>query len=173
MDRRTYLGLGAGLAAGLAGCTANALPGSDLMGEPTPQRTCPAIGDFERTVCPTDDGPVAVTRSSRTVSGETWSLVVGVINQTERGLAITPSGWSLFSRSQNGWTTVVPAARVQESRTLEPGERYEWQLTAGSEALSDPDRRVYLDLTAGEYAFVVPVGTDRRYAAVVPYDVRR
>ncbi len=172
MHRRTYLGLGAGLAAGLAGCTANALRRPDLMGEPTPMRTCPAIGDFERTVCPADDDPVAVTRSSRTVSGDTWSLLVGLTNQTERGLRVTPSGWSLLRRSEDGWTPVVPAARVQESRTLEPGERYEWQLTAGSEALSDPDRRVYLDLAPGEYAFVVPVGTDRRYAALTPFDVR-
>jgi hypothetical protein len=172
MHRRTYLGLGAGLAAGLAGCTANALPRPDLLGEPTPIRTCPAIGDCERSVCPAVDGQVTVTRSSRTVSGETWSLVVGLTNQTERGLAVTPSGWSLFRRSEDGWSTVVPAARVQESRTLEPGERYEWQLTTGSEPLSDPGRRVYLDLAAGEYAFVVPLGTDRRYAALAPFDVR-
>ncbi|MFB6359868.1 MAG: hypothetical protein ABEH59_00945 [Halobacteriales archaeon] len=173
MDRRTYLGLGAGLTAGLAGCTANALPRSALGGEPTPPQTCPAVGDFERTVCPADDGPVAVTLSSRTVSGETWSLVVGLLNRTEQGLVITPSGWSLFRRSQEGWTTVVPAARVQESRSLAPGDRYEWQLTAGSEALSDPDRRIYLDLPAGEYAFVLPVGTDSRSAAVAPFSVQR
>lgn len=171
MDRRTYLGLGGGLLASLAGCTANALQRPDLLGTETPDRACPGIGAFDRAVCPEDDGPVSVSRSSRVVSGASWSLVVGVLNHTEPDLTVSPGSWSLFSRSQSEWTPIVPSAPVQESRSLEPGEQYQWQLTAGSEGLSDPDRRVYLDLAPGEYAFVVPLGSDRRYGAVAPFEV--
>lgn len=173
MDRRTYLGYGVGLVASLAGCTADALPNSELMEEPTPNPECPAVGPLEQTICPPDDGPVSVTRSSKSVSGGSWSLVVGVINQTDQVLRLHAPAWSLFRRSPDGWTSVVPAAPVQESRALEPGDRYEWQLTADSEGLSDLSRRVYLDLAAGQYAFLIPVVHDRPVGAVAPFEVTR
>lgn len=171
MDRRTYLGFGTGLLASLAGCTADALPNSELVEQATPDQGCPAVGGFERTICPTDDGPVTVTRSSETVSGDTWSLLVGVSNVAEQALAVHAAAWSLFRRSENGWTAVVPAPPVQESRALQPGDRYEWQLTAGSEGLSDPGRRVYLDLGAGQYVFVVPIAAEDPFGAVAPFEV--
>lgn len=171
MERRAFLKLGVGLTAGLAGCSATAVSSDDAEEARTPENRCPAVIEVDRVLCPGDDGPVSVTRSSRTVSGDTWALVVAVTNRTGAPLNLNPAGWALFSRTADDWAPVVPAARVKQSRELRPEERYEWQLAAGSEGLSDPDRRVYLDLVAGDYVFAAPLRGDHRYGAIAPFTV--
>jgi hypothetical protein len=171
MERRAFMGLGVSLTAGLAGCAAKALSRPAVMETHTPESDCPVVIDVDRVYCPGDDGPVGVARTNRTVSGDSWSVVVRVTNQTEKSLSLNPDGWALLSRSQDGWQPVVPAPRVGQSWELRPQQRYEWQLTAGSPGLSDPDRWVSLDLTAGEYTFAVPLRGEQRYGAVAPFEV--
>lgn len=171
MHRRAYLGLAAGTAVTLAGCTASALPGPDLGSDSTPSPACPAVLDVDRTACPGDERPLAIDRSRTTVSGDRWSLVVGVTNRSGEPLGLNPYAWSVFRHDDDRWRHVAPDATIEPWRELSPGERYAWQLTARSADHDDTDQRVFLDLTPGTYAFAVPFRGRERIGAVVTFDV--
>lgn len=172
MQRRAVLGLAVGAASAIAGCTASALPSPDLSGD-DPGPDCPAVLDVERTVCPGADGPLAVERSSATVSGEAWSLVVAVTNQADAPVGLNPYAWSVFRRTAEGWEHVAPDAHIEPWLELGPGESYAWQLTAGGDGLDDSDQRVTLDLEPGTYAFAVPLRATEPVAATVTFEVGR
>lgn len=172
MHRRRFLGLVAGAAGAIAGCSARAFPNPDVGGQPTPASTCPAVVDIDRTVCPDDDaGPLGVEQSGTTVSGEGWSLVVTVENRSDDPIGTNPYAWSLFRRDGDRWRYVAPDAHIEPWLELAPGGRYAWQLTAGGDGLDDVDQRVFLDLAAGTYAFAVPFRANERVAAIATFDV--
>lgn len=170
MRRRGFLGLAAGLAAGLAGCTASALPSLHQSGGGEPE-DCPTLLDVERSVCPGDDAPISVERSGTTVSGDAWSLVVTVTNRTAEPVGFNPYAWSVLRDVEGGWEPVAPDAPLEPWHELPPRARYAWQLTAGRVGLKEVDQRVFLDLPAGRYAFVVPVRTTERLGAVATFAV--
>lgn len=172
MRRRTYLGLAAGAAGGLAGCTASALPGADLPGDDD-RAGCPALLDVERTICPGEPGPVEVQRSGGTVAGDAWSLVVAVSNGSDAPVGLNPYAWSVSRRVDDGWRQVAPDAHIEPWQELAPGGRYAWQLTAGGDGLDDADQRVVLGLEPGRYAFAVPLRAERRLGAVATFEVTR
>lgn len=171
MDRRRYLGLAAGVAAGLAGCAARAIPGADPPAEPGDPGRCPAVLEVDRTICPADDGPLMIERSSETVSGRDWSLVVTVTNASADPLSVNPYAWSVYRQDGGRWQHVAPDASIEPWIQLEPDDRYVWQLTAGAEGLADADLRVFLDVDPGTYAFAVPFRAESRIGAVVTFDV--
>ncbi|MDZ7701964.1 MAG: hypothetical protein U5J98_07780 [Halobacteriales archaeon] len=172
MRRRAFLGLAAGAAAGLAGCTASALPSAGLGGEEAPAG-CPALLDVERRVCPESDGPIGVERSNRSVSGDAWSLVVTVTNGSEEPVGLNPYAWSVHRSAEDGWRQVAPNAHIEPWTELAPDAGYAWQLTAGDEGLDGADQRVALGLDPGRYAFAIPLRADRRIGAIARFDVSR
>lgn len=171
MQRRRYLGLAAGVAAGLAGCAARAIPGAEPPTEPGSPGRCPAVLEADRTVCPEGGGPLSIEQSSGTVSGDDWSLVVTVTNETADPLGVNPYAWSVYRHEGDRWQHVAPDAAVEPWIQLGPDDRYVWQLTAGAGGLADADHRVFLDVDPGTYAFAVPFRADNRIGAVVTFDV--
>lgn len=170
MRRRAFLGLVAGAATGGAGCTANALPSPPRQDEGVPA-DCPTVPDVERTVCTSADGPVSVERSSASVSGDAWSLVVAVRNRGDGPIGLDPYGWSVLGGADGGWTPVAPAAYSGPWRELVPGARYAWRLTAGGDGLAAVDQEVFLDLSVGPYAFAVRVRAGGLLGAVATFEV--
>lgn len=169
MRRRTVLGLAAGGVAGLAGCTASALPKLPQPGGESVE--CPSLPDVERSVCPGDDGPISIQRSGTTVSGDAWSLVVSVTNRATEPVELNPDAWSVWRDADGGWEHVAPDAHIEPWRELPPRTRYAWQLTTGQVSLKEVDQRVFLDLPAGRYAFTVPIRTTERLGAVATFEV--
>lgn len=170
MRRRRYLSLAAAGAAGLTGCTARALPDA-LSGAPGPSDGCPSVLDVDRRVCPGDDGPLSIEQSSETVTGDAWSLVVTVTNESAEPLGANPYAWSVYRRDGSRWRHVAPNASNEPWLELRPDERYVWQLTAAAGGLADADQRVYLALDPGTYAFAVPFRADGRIGATITFDV--
>lgn len=170
MRRRAFLGIVAGAATGGAGCTASALPSPGPQGEGTPA-DCPTVPDVERTVCSATDGPVSVERSSASVSGDAWSLVVAVRNRREVPIGFSPHGWSVLRGTDEGWTRIVPAASSEPWRELAPGVRYAWGLTADGDGPAGVDQEVFLDLSVGAYAFAVEVRAGGRLGAAATFEV--
>lgn len=171
MQRRRYLALSVGTVATLGGCLADTRPSAVLSREKATPIECPPVLDVERTVCPGQDGPVTVDRSRRSVSGDSWSLVVTVTNRTDQPIGLTPYGWSVFRWGEDGWRSVAADAHIDPWQTLASGERYAWQLTAGSNSLDDADQRVLLDLGPGDYAFAVRLRKTGSLGAVAVFDV--
>lgn len=171
MHRRTYLGLAAGAMAGLAGCTASALPGPD----PTPTSSvggCPDLVDADRSVCPGDTaGSLAVELSAETVSGDDWTLAVTVTNRATAPYGFNPYAWSVYRADEDGWDRVAPDAHIEPWRELDPGASYTWQLSATEGAAGEADQRVFLDLDHGRHAFVITFDGADRAAAVAPFTV--
>lgn len=170
MRRRGFLELAAGLAAGLAGCTASALPSLHPSDGGGPD-DCPSLLDVERSVCPGDDAPISVERSGTTVAGDTWFLVVTVTNRAAEPVGFNPYAWSVLRDAEGGWEHVAPDAHIEPWRELPPGARYAWQLTAGQVGLREVDQRVFLDLPAGRYAFAVPLRATEHLGAVATFEV--
>lgn len=170
MRRRAFLGLAAVAAAAGAGCTASALPSPGLAGD-DPDVACPAVLDVDRTVCPGVDGPLTVERSSATVAGDAWSLVVSVTNGSDATVGLNPYAWSVLRRTADGWEQVAPEAHIEPWTELGPGSTYAWQLTPRADELADVDQRVTVDLRAGTYAFGVPVTGAERVGAVAAFEV--
>jgi hypothetical protein len=171
MRRRRYLTLAAGAAAGLAGCAARAIPGSERPAEPDEPEGCPAELAFERTVCPGVDGPVSIEQSGETVSGDTWSLVVTATNESTDSVGVNPQAWAIYRQDGDRWEHVAPDVSIEPWIELRPDERYVWQLTAGAGGLADADHRVFLDIDPGTYAFAVPFRAATRLGAMVTFDV--
>lgn len=171
MHRRRYLGLAAGVAAGLAGCAARAIPGAQPPADAGEAGHCPSVLAVDRTVCPEDDGPLSIERSSETVSGDAWSLVVTVTNESTDPIGVNPYAWSVYRRDGDRWRHVAPTAAIEPWIQLEPDDRYVWQLTAGAGGLADADLRVFLEVAPGTYAFAVPFRAANRIGAVVTFDV--
>lgn len=173
MRRRSFLGLAAfASAAGLAGCTATAIPGADAPATATPNRECPAVLDAEQRVCPRQpDGPLAVERSTDRVTGRPLSVAVTVLNEASTTYRFDPYGWSVFRRADADWHRVVADTGGIPRRAIAPGEQFTWQLTGTEPDLSDADQRVFLDLGSGEYAFAVPFAGPASVVAVAPFQV--
>lgn len=171
MRRRRYLSLAAGAAVGLAGCAARALPGADSSPESAEPAHCPGVLDVERTVCPGADGPVSIERSAGTVSGDAWSLVVTVTNESPDPVDVNPSAWSVHRQDGDRWAQVAPDTATEPWVELRPDEGYVWQLTATAGGLADADHRVFLDLAPGTYAFAVLLRAGDRLGAVVTFNV--
>lgn len=172
MRRRSYLRLATVASAGLAGCTASALPGGGAPETPTPRPDCPRLLDADRTVCPRRAvGPLSVDQSTGTVIGADWSFAIAVTNVSGGTYRFDPYAWSVFHQTGDGWDRLTPDATDRPQRVLGPGDRFSWELTTSQPPLSNADQRVFLELEPGAYAFVVPFTGPDRVAAVGPFVV--
>lgn len=173
MRRRAYLEIVAGAAVGLAGCmnSRGPTPGTS---EGTPSvGTCPDLLAADRTACPgNENGPLAVVRSSPSVSADSWRLRIGVTNQSSEPYGCDPFAWSLFKQAGGGWSSVAPDVPTEPRVELAPGDSYAWQLCSPAADVDGVDRRIVLDLGTGRYALAVPFRGPDLVAVVAPFAVR-
>lgn len=191
VKRRRLLGLAAGGAAAVAGCSATALPGT---GSPDDRSTadCPAPVDTPPSVCPDDDaGPLDIERTVGTVATDAETLRVTTTNLADEPYACNPLAWSVFRRAGADWVRVAPDAHAEPRVELATGEAFTWLLTVSvldgddvQTAQGDPtsradprvgaaaaDHRIFLALPPGRHAFVMPFDGPERLAVVAPFVV--
>ena len=127
---------------------------------------CPTFGEADRTVCAhtrPDDATVYLTVSSPvfevtegddTVETATFTLH----DEADHQFGFNPYAWGVKRKTSEGWRHVAPEAYPEPWTTIEPGERYHWELsteTHPSSNLENTHYPVVPGLESGLHAFVV------------------